>query len=65
MVQRANRCARRNVRALFPPIERAQANGARAEYRVIPGITHYDIYREAFDESAEMAREWFNGCLKD
>jgi len=21
--------------------------------------------REAFDESAEMAREWFNGCLKD
>lgn len=42
-----------------------QANGARAEYRVIPGITHYDNYREAFDESAEMAREWFNGCLKD
>ena len=46
-------------------VTRAQANGARAEYRVIPDITHYDIYREAFDESAEMAREWFNGCLKD
>jgi poly(3-hydroxybutyrate) depolymerase len=27
---------------------------ARAEYHVIPDITHYDI-----------AREWFNGCLKD
>ncbi len=46
-------------------VTRAQANGARAEYRVIPGITHYGIYGEAFDESAEMAREWFNGCLKD
>jgi len=46
-------------------VMRAQANGARAEYRVIPDITHYDIYREAFDESAEMAREWLNGCLKD
>ena len=46
-------------------VMRAQANGARAEYRVIPEITHYDIYRGAFDESAEMAREWFNGCLKD
>lgn len=46
-------------------VMRAQANGARAEHRVIPDITHYDIYREAFDESAEMAREWFNGCLKD
>ncbi len=44
---------------------RARANGARAEYRVIPGITHHDNYREAFDESAELAREWFNGCLKD
>ncbi len=46
-------------------VMRAQANGARTEHRVIPDITHYDIYREAFDESAEMAREWFNGCLKD
>ena len=46
-------------------VTRAQANGARAEYRVIPGITHYDIYREAFAESAEMVCEWFNGCLKD
>ena len=46
-------------------VARAKANGARAEYRVIPDITHYDIYREAFEESGEMAREWFNGCLKD
>ena len=46
-------------------VARAKANGARAEYHVIPDITHYDIYREAFEESGEMAREWFNGCLKD
>ena len=45
-------------------IERAKANGARAEYRVIPDISHYDIYREAFDESAQMALAWFNDCLK-
>ena len=52
-------------RAGEPAIVRAQANDTRAAYRVIPGIAHYDICREAFDESAEMAREWFNGCLKD
>jgi len=46
-------------------IERAKANGAHAEYRVIPTITHYDIYRQAFEESAEMALTWFNECLKD
>jgi dienelactone hydrolase len=45
-------------------VERAKANGARAEYRVIPDITHYDVYRQAFDESAQMARAWFNDCLK-
>ena len=45
-------------------VERAKANGARAEYRVIPDISHYDIYRQAFDESAQMALAWFNDCLK-
>ena len=45
-------------------VERAKANGARAEYRVIPEISHYGIYRKAFEESALMALDWFNGCLK-
>ena len=45
-------------------VERAKANGAKAEYAVIPTITHYGIYREAFEESAQMALDWFNGCLK-
>ncbi len=44
-------------------VTRAKANGAKAEYRVIPEITHYGIYGEAFEESAEMARAWFNDCL--
>ena len=44
-------------------VTRARANGAPAEYRVIPGITHYQIYREAFEESSRMAVEWFNACL--
>lgn len=29
-----------------------------------PEISHYGIYREAFEESALMALDWFNGCLK-
>ena len=46
-------------------VTRARENGARTEYRVIPDITHYDIYREAFEESGEMALAWFNSCLKE
>jgi dienelactone hydrolase len=45
-------------------IQRAKANGARAEYRVISGITHYGIYSQAFDQSSKMAVDWFNECLK-
>lgn len=43
--------------------ERARASGARVEYRVIPGISHYGIYREAFEESTRLAVEWFDDCL--
>ena len=46
-------------------VTRAKTNGARAQYRVVPGITHYDVYRQAFEETAEMALDWFNECLKD
>ncbi len=47
-----------------------QPSAANAQRRpeLPEGVTHGavdDIYREALDESAEMAREWFNGCLKD
>ena len=44
-------------------VTRAKANGARAEYRVIPEITHYDVYRRSFEESAQMALDWFIGCF--
>ena len=46
-------------------VTRAKANGARAEYLVIPEITHYDVYRRSFEESAQMALDWFDGCLTD
>ncbi len=29
-------------------------------YEIIPGITHYGIYNEAFDQSTDLALEWFN-----
>ena len=30
------------------------------QYEIIPGITHYGIYNEAFDQSTDLALEWFN-----
>ena len=45
-------------------IQRAQANGAPAEYTVIPGITHYQVYGDHFEEATQMAVDWFAGCWK-
>ena len=45
-------------------IERARANGAPAEYRVIPDITHYQVYSDKFEDATQMAVEWFAGCWK-
>ncbi len=45
-------------------IQRARANGAPAEYTVIPGITHYQIYNDSFEEATQMAVDWFAGCWK-
>ena len=48
--------------------ERAAAaireRGVPAEYHVIKGITHYGIYREGFDEAANVELAWFNKHLK-
>src|SRR5262249_5164571 len=35
------------------------------KYHVVKGITHYGIYREAFEESSNLALEWFNEHLKN
>ncbi|MDX1383222.1 MAG: alpha/beta fold hydrolase, partial [Thermoanaerobaculia bacterium] len=40
-------------------VQRAQANGAEAVYHVVPGITHYGIYSEAYQHSIELALEWW------
>lgn len=46
-------------------IQRAKANGARTKYHVVPGITHYGIYRgEPAREATALALDWFNEHLK-
>ena len=45
-------------------IQRARANGAPAKYTVIPGITHYQVYGDNFEEATQMAVDWFAGCWK-
>jgi dienelactone hydrolase len=38
--------------------------GPNKKYVVVPGITHYGIYREKRDEAIKMAIEWFDRYLK-
>jgi dienelactone hydrolase len=35
-----------------------------SQYHVIPGITHYGIYRDGFAEATRVEIEWFNKYLK-
>ena len=37
---------------------------APAKYHVVEGITHYGIYRQAYEESSDLILEWFNEHLK-
>jgi dienelactone hydrolase len=39
--------------------EIVQGNQVPVEYHVLPGITHYGVYREAFDEATRLASAWF------
>lgn len=45
-------------------VKRAKANGAPAKYHVVPDITHYGMYRQAFEEATKLAIEWFDEHLK-
>lgn len=38
--------------------------GVPVKYHVVEGITHYGIYREAYEVSSDMALAWFNEHLK-
>jgi dienelactone hydrolase len=53
---------------LFKNEEHAKLAYERAreprKYVVIPGITHYGIYREARDQATKIAIDWFNQHLK-
>lgn len=44
-------------------ILRARSRAA-VRYVVIPDITHYGIYRDAFEESTDLALDWFDLHLK-
>jgi len=45
-------------------ILRARLNGAPAQYTVLPGITHYQVYSDTYEVATQMAVDWFAGCLK-
>jgi dienelactone hydrolase len=40
------------------------ANNVPTRYHVVKGITHYGIYREAFEEATRVALDWFQKHLK-
>jgi dienelactone hydrolase len=44
--------------------EIVKSHGIPAEYHLIKGITHYGVYKEAFDEAANAELEWFTKYLK-
>ena len=37
---------------------------APVKYVILPGITHYGVYRDGFDRSTDLALEWFDLQLK-
>jgi len=41
-----------------------KANGVPVEYRVIPGITHYGVYKEKFAEVTALEVEWLRNMRK-
>lgn len=51
-----------NGRAVYKIIKRR--GRVPVEYHVIRGISHYDIYRDSYRESTDLAVGWFNKHLK-
>jgi hypothetical protein len=43
--------------------EIVQGNQVPAEYHVLPGITHYGVYRDAFAEATQLEAAWFKQYL--
>jgi dipeptidyl aminopeptidase/acylaminoacyl peptidase len=41
-----------------------KSNGTHVSYHVIPGIGHYGVYGEKFDEALKMELDWFDKHLK-
>ncbi len=45
--------------------EIVKGHGVAAEYHLIKGITHYGVYKEAFEEAAAAELAWFKKHLKE
>jgi uncharacterized protein len=43
--------------------ESLQKNNVPSEYHVLPGISHYGVYREKFDDATKLAADWFREHL--
>jgi dipeptidyl aminopeptidase/acylaminoacyl peptidase len=41
-----------------------KANGVPVEYRIIPGITHYGVYKEKFAEVTAIETEWLLATVR-
>jgi dipeptidyl aminopeptidase/acylaminoacyl peptidase len=41
-----------------------KANGTPMSYHVIPGIGHYGVYTDKFNEALKLELDWFDKYLK-
>ena len=41
-----------------------QTNGVPVQYVIIPGIAHYGVYREGFEQATKLELDWFTKHLK-
>jgi dipeptidyl aminopeptidase/acylaminoacyl peptidase len=41
-----------------------QANGVPVQYFIIPGISHYGVYRQGYEQATKLELEWFTKHLK-
>ena len=52
------------LRALGFSQQALRERSVPTRYHVIPGITHYGVYREGFEEATRVELEWFDRHLK-
>lgn len=50
-----------NAQKAFEILQRRQVP---SEYHVLPGISHYGVYRESFEDATRLAADWFRKHLQ-